>query len=1163
MTHCATSSSLRQPLVGECGASSSSENGEETRSSLPPFAGASDREGPPRPPFRDYDAQANAGNLTLDTASSATAPLLLEPSSPSASPSSPPFLPYSHSSSHASSSVYPSWSFAYDGYVKERRRRMRMLWASVSVDTLLMVLVLAQEWRSWSYSVSHSLLDVALLHLCRSLVVILSVLRVRRRTASTVHPAPDAFSHVVDFDSEGGRQLAAPREKTPVAGAALEEGRQREDVSGISSAVSSYAELGERAEAVSRYRGVIRAVEEAEREAGEVATKGKSRIDTALRVIFVCLLAAVLKAINLRFEDILTDFSHTSSSPVYRRNPQETGAGLHLIASSGFHLLLPFLEVAWAVVAPFLQAYSLWRVRVCLSEERALLHRRLLQLLQLEKREAAACASQREASEQEPRELEAPADLQGSAEEDQEEIEDLSTVEFLKLLRPYFWPSGAVASRAEFTSQWNSPFVLRALALSTFLCIAVSKVLTLASPLLLGGAAGAAAEAARFAAEGRHDEATEAGRKGALFVAAFAGAALGAKLFKELQALAYLKVQQAAYVETSERTLRHLLSLPLEWHVKKQMGHVIRATDRGTEACSYLMTYLFLYLVPALFECIAVCLVFMFHLRHRVLASLLFLSLSIYAWVTLQVTFWRRKWREAQNQRDSKYHQLAIDALTNFETVKMFNAEDYEVRRYVGAVQEFQELGTKIQASLSFLNAAQQTIVYATLVGGLAFTVQAIAQGTMSVGEFVTVQMYLLNVFAPLNFLGTIYNVIVRSVADAQNLSHLLGTKPGIVDAPDAASLVDILTRPPSSPGVSFRDSTASTFQVSLGTTAPASALLASDASMPAPAQRRSQGEASDEAEPTEKNETQLERFYLQAPLRPLVAYAVGDASPPLPYAPSIEFENVCFSYNGQGRHRRSIRDVSINIPACKTCALVGISGSGKSTLTKLLMRLLEPDSGRVLINGVDVSRVTQESLRACIGMVPQEPVMFNATIYENIAYAKPNATFSEVEAAADAAQLLPLVLAMKDKWNTRVGERGLRLSGGERQRVAIARCFLRNPPIVLLDEATSSLDSVTEAAIQKGLLSLNSNRTVLMVAHRLSTIMHADLICVMRGGRVAEMGTHMDLLDRQGLYAELWEAQAKQESRESEEETEAEREEKDEGKDDSATRQPNAATEG
>ncbi|PHJ19892.1 abc transporter transmembrane region domain-containing protein [Cystoisospora suis] len=994
--------------------------------------------------------------------------------------------------------------------------------------------------------------------------------------------------------------------------------------------------------------------EEEERQSGRRVETAKHRISISARILGVCFLCSILKAINFRFEAAFdldsqlagslgirlplffspslstSSSSASSSSDSFFEGSHETRGAAEAADVSVYVevllLLLPLIEVIWAVLAPPLEALFLWRVRQHLIEERSLLHRRFLQLQQTQKslqqeaelrrrnrRESIGEAGQTGLStlEEEEGDGDKEEDTRriprggsaagGDNATEEEEEETFETVEFLKLLRPFFWPTGRSSFSSSSTSSrhqlsppsfWESPFVLRSLAVSTFFCVGVSKGLTLISPLLLGAAAAAAARAAALFAAHHHQQALdrqggvigrevgggeEGGGNGdavaeariaAQYVVGFACAAFGSKLFKEIQMLAYQKVQQAAYVEISGRTLSHLLSLPLEWHVKKQMGYVLRATDRGTDACSSLMTYLVLYLLPAIFECIAVCLVFIFHMRHRVLASLLFLSLTLYAWLTLKVTLWRRKWREAQNKSDSTYHQLAIDALTNFETVKMYNAEGYEVERYTKAVQDYQSLGTRIQASLSFLNSSQQAIVYATLVGGLCFTVQSISEGTMGVGDFVTVQMYLLNVFAPLNFLGTIYNVIVRSLADAQNLSHLLGTKPRIVDAPGAVSLVELLTHP--APPSSFSTSTApASAPVTSGYTTPPGGetdkIEVSSHSLQHPMEDKNHNNRDDmttyllppssltsqkrqgdirirSASPTRGEEEMIEYHHLQAPIKPLTVWPVGGLLPPpkLPYAPAIEFDNVYFSYYGDGstRVKGSIRGVSLKIGPCTTCAFVGVSGSGKSTLTKLLMRLLEPDRGRILINGVDITLVTQESLRACIGMVPQDPVMFNATIYDNIAYARPSASFEEVEAAAEAAQILPSIRAMKDGWKTRVGERGLRLSGGERQRVAIARCLLRNPPIVMLDEATSSLDSVTEANIQRELLQLNNNRTALIVAHRLSTIMHADMICVMRAGRIVERGTHIELLTKKGVYFELWKAQqAKHEQEEEEEE--------------------------
>jgi len=450
------------------------------------------------------------------------------------------------------------------------------------------------------------------------------------------------------------------------------------------------------------------------------------------------------------------------------------------------------------------------------------------------------------------------------------------------------------------------------------------------------------------------------------------------------------------------------------------------------ESANTVVNMLFLFLLPTIAECITVMLVFLLHYGSSALAALVFCCLFLYAYLTIKLTLWRKKFREFTNKHDNEFHDRATDSLINYETVKYFNAEKYEVERYSSAVGSYQKYSTSTQLSLSLLNISQQFLQQGTMCAALVIMIHQSAD----VGAFVAVQAYLLQLFTPLNFLGTIYGAIINGIVDVRNLSELLAESPDLTDAPGAKALVCSASAPP-----------------------------------------------------------------------------------------DLEYRSVTFHYPSQDPSH-GLKDVSFVCPSGCTTAVVGHTGSGKTTLGRLLFRFYDPLQGAVLLAGKPIASLTQASVRAAIGVVPQDTVLFNDTILHNILYGKLGATLSEVEAAADQAQILSFIRSLPEQWDTKVGERGLKLSGGEKQRVAIARCLLKNPPIVLLDEATSALDSRTEREVQSSLSALGQNRTTLVIAHRLSTIRQAEQIIVMDHGNILEKGTHDILLAFEGVYAQLWNTQ-------------------------------------
>jgi ATP-binding cassette subfamily B protein len=508
---------------------------------------------------------------------------------------------------------------------------------------------------------------------------------------------------------------------------------------------------------------------------------------------------------------------------------------------------------------------------------------------------------------------------------------------------------------------------------------------------------------------------------------------LGASLFNELRDLVFARVRFRAMRRLSTRVMEHLHALSLRFHLERQTGAVSRDLDRGARSVSTILNYLVFSVLPILveFSLIAAILVTKY---APVFALVTFGTVAVYVAFTFAITEWRMDFRHQMNRLDSAANTQAIDSLINYETVKYFNNERLERERYDRTLQEWEEYAVKSQSSMSLLNFGQGAIIAVGVTGIMFFAADGVVSGSMSIGDLVLVNAFLLQLFIPLNFLGIVYRQIKYSLADMDLVFRLLERRPEITDAPDA---------------------------------------------------------------------------------RPLVLRA-GE----------VRFEHVRFAYQPE---RPILDDVDFTILPGQKVAVVGHSGAGKSTLARLLFRFYEVTGGRVLIDGQDIRTLTQDSLRRAIGIVPQDTVLFNDSIYYNIAYGRPDATRAEVEAAAAFAHIREFIEGLPAGWDTLVGERGLKLSGGEKQRVAIARAILKRPRILVFDEATSSLDTRTEQAIQETLAQVAADHTTLVIAHRLSTVVDADRILVMEHGRVVEQGSHAALLGEGGRYAQMWELQQRE----------------------------------
>jgi len=507
-------------------------------------------------------------------------------------------------------------------------------------------------------------------------------------------------------------------------------------------------------------------------------------------------------------------------------------------------------------------------------------------------------------------------------------------------------------------------------------------------------------------------------------------------LFGELRDAVFAKVTQRAIRRVALQVFEHLHNLSLRFHLDRQTGGVARDIERGTRGIGFLLNFMLFNILPTLLE-IGLVAAILLSKYSAWFAIITFVTLVIYIGFTLFVTEWRMVVRRTMNDLDSKANSRAIDSLLNYETVKYFGNEQYEARRYDHNMQHWETAAVRNQTSLAFLNAGQSVIIAIGITALMWLAADEVVKGTMTLGDLVLVNVFMLQLYMPLHFLGFVYREIRHALADMEKMFGLLHEHREIADAPDAQAL--------------------------------------------------------------------------------------------LPGNAEVKFEHVSFGYDAD---RQILFDVNFSIPAGHTVAVVGASGAGKSTLSRLLFRFYDVQAGSIRINGKDIREVTQSSLRAAIGIVPQDTVLFNDTIYYNIAYGRPEAGREAVVAAAQAAHIHEFIESLPLGYETRVGERGLKLSGGEKQRVAIARAILKNPAILIFDEATSALDSKSEKAIQAELHSIAQNRTTLIVAHRLSTVVYANQILVMDRGGIVDRGTHNELLLHGGLYAQMWNLQKRVEQK-------------------------------
>ncbi len=521
----------------------------------------------------------------------------------------------------------------------------------------------------------------------------------------------------------------------------------------------------------------------------------------------------------------------------------------------------------------------------------------------------------------------------------------------------------------------------------------------------------------------------------AALLLAYGALRFATSLFTELREIAFARVTQEAVRNVSLEVFRHLHALSLRFHLERQTGGLTRDIERGTRSIGSLISYTLYSILPTFVE-ISLVIGILLKRYEPGFALITFATLVIYIGFTVSITNWRTALRRQANELDSAANSRAIDSLINYETVKYFNNEEFEARRYDSQLERFISAQIRNQYSLSALNLGQALIIVLGVTAIMWRATAGVVAGHMSLGDIVLVNAFMIQLYIPLNFLGVIYREIRQALTDIERMFGLLATHREVRDAPTA---------------------------------------------------------------------------------RELPAGPVG-----------VRFAHVNFAYEAQ---RQILFDVNFEVPPGRTVAVVGHSGSGKSTLARLLYRFYDVTGGSLEVGGSDIRALAQASLRHAIGIVPQDTVLFNDTIRYNIQYGRPDASEAEVAAAARAAQLHDFIAALPEGYETRVGERGLKLSGGEKQRVAIARALLKDPAILIFDEATSALDSKTEKAIQAQLEAAARGRTAIVIAHRLSTVMNADEILVLDGGRIIERGAHADLLARDGAYTQMWTLQQQEEA--------------------------------
>jgi ATP-binding cassette subfamily B protein len=580
---------------------------------------------------------------------------------------------------------------------------------------------------------------------------------------------------------------------------------------------------------------------------------------------------------------------------------------------------------------------------------------------------------------------------------------DMATI---RSLLPYLWPRGEPGLRVR---------VVLSLA-----CLLVAKLATVYVPILYKRAVDALAPEAAGAAI----------IVPVALIVAYGVVRVASAAFSELRDALFARVGQRAIRKVALETFHHLHRLSLRFHLDRRTGGVARAIERGTSGIEFLLSFMLFSILPTLLEIGLVCAV-LWSMYSASFAVVTLITLVAYVAFTIMVTEWRTRFVREMNDLDTEASARVVDALLNYETVKYFGNEEYEANRFDRKLQSYERAAVRTKTTLSFLNIGQGLIIAVGVTILMVMAARGVAGGGLTIGDFVLVNTYLIQLYQPLNFLGFVYRQIKQSLVDMESMFSLLGQDVEVQDADGALPL-----------------------EVARG---------------------------------------------------------------------EVRFRDVVFGYDPE---RTILQGISFAVPAGKRVAIVGPSGAGKSTISRLLFRYYDVGSGAVEIDGQDVRQVTQASLRAAIGIVPQDTVLFNDTIYHNIAYGRPSAPPSEVERAARLARIHDFVASLPEGYETRVGERGLKLSGGEKQRVAIARTILKDPPILVLDEATSALDTRTEKEIQASLDEVARGRTTLVIAHRLSTVVDAEEIVVLDAGRIVERGRHAELLAREGVYADMWRRQ-------------------------------------
>jgi len=604
---------------------------------------------------------------------------------------------------------------------------------------------------------------------------------------------------------------------------------------------------------------------------------------------------------------------------------------------------------------------------------------------------------------------------------------DLSSVEksdkqsgmrTVRKVLPYLWPEG------QFWVKWRVVVAL--------LFLLASKIVSVVTPFFFKGAVDSMAPNA-------------GPETGTYMLIAGAVGLTVAYGFSRLMTIGFAQMRDVVFAPVGQRALRrlaletfeHMHAMSLRYHITRKTGGLSRIIERGVKGVDFLLRFLLFSIGPLVLELLMIAgiLFVVFDVWYLAVVAV---TIAVYIWFTFKVTEWRVKIRKEMNDQDTDANQKAIDSLLNFETVKYFNAEGHEAGRYDKAMERYETASLKTAYSLAYLNFGQSMLITGGLVAVMVMAALGVRAGHLTVGDFVMVNAYMIQITMPLNFLGTVYREIRQALIDMAQMFDLLEQPPEVLDAPDAAQL-----------------------QVKGG---------------------------------------------------------------------AVQFKNIDFSYEAE---RGILKGFDLTVKAGQTVAVVGPSGSGKSTIGRLMFRFYDVNKGALLIDGQDIRKVTQTSLHAQIGIVPQDTVLFNDTIGYNIQYGRVDASYEEMIAAAKAAKIHDFVVSLPDGYATTVGERGLKLSGGEKQRVGIARTLLKNPPILLLDEATSALDTETERDIQDSLRLMGKGRTVITIAHRLSTIVDSDLIVVLEQGRIVEQGTHDQLLARDGRYANMWASQQAEEDEE------------------------------